>query len=72
MRCVLDHVRLIEQVDLTYPIILGADGRVMDGTHRIARAILDGVTTIPAVRFEVDPEPDHRDCRPETLPYRDV
>ena len=34
--------------DVAYPIILGHDGRVMDGMHRIARALLDG-------RAEIDP-----------------
>jgi hypothetical protein len=32
----------LEEVDLSYPIILGPDGRVMDGMHRVARAILEG------------------------------
>ena len=69
VRRIIDHVRLIGAADLSYPIILGADGRVMDGMHRIARAILDGHSTIRAVRFGVDPEPDYRNCKPEDLPY---
>jgi hypothetical protein len=43
----------------------------MDGMHRIARALLDGRSTIPAVRFETLPEPDYRNCRPDDLPYPD-
>jgi hypothetical protein len=43
----------------------------MDGMHRIARALLEGRTTIPAVRFSTDPEPDYRNCRPADLPYPD-
>jgi hypothetical protein len=39
VRRVVDHLRLIEDVDLSYPIILGVDGRVMDGMHRIAKAL---------------------------------
>ena len=66
---VVDHVRLIEEVDLSYPIILGVDGRVMDGMHRIAKALLEGRSTISAVQFEVHPDPDYRNCRPEDLPY---
>ena len=50
-------------------MILGSDGRVMDGMHRIARALLEGWTTVRAVRFPADPEPDHRDRRPEDLSY---
>jgi hypothetical protein len=60
---------LIQAVDPSYLVILGSDGRVMDGMHRIARAMLEGRPTISAVRFEVDPEPDHRNCRPDDLPY---
>ncbi len=59
----------MREVDLSYPIILGADGRVMDGMHRIARAILDGHETIIALQFDVHPEPDYKDCRPGDLPY---
>lgn len=69
VRRIIEHVRLIEEVDLSYPIILGSDGRVMDGMHRIARAILDGHLTVKAVRFVDEPEPDYRDCSPEDLPY---
>jgi hypothetical protein len=69
VRRIIEQIRLIEEVDLTYPIILGSDGRVMDGMHRVARAILEGRTTIRAVRFTVEPEPDYRNCRPDDLPY---
>jgi len=69
VRNVVEHVRLVLDVDIGYPIILGADGRVMDGMHRIARALLDGRSSILAVQFEVQPEPDHRNCTPEELPY---
>ena len=69
VRRIIDHVRLIQEVDLSYPIILGSDGRVMDGMHRIARAILDGQTSIRVVRFVAEPEPDYRNCSPHDLPY---
>lgn len=45
VRKVVEHTRLIQEVDLSYPIILGPDGRVMDGMHRIARALLDSEAT---------------------------
>jgi hypothetical protein len=69
VRRVVEHARLIEEVDLSYPVILGVDGRVMDGMHRIAKALLIGRETIAAVQFETDLEPDYRNCRPEDLPY---
>jgi hypothetical protein len=69
VRKVIEHVRLIEDVDLSYPIILGPDGRVMDGMHPVARAILEGRKTITAVRLPDVPDPDFRNCRPDELPY---
>jgi hypothetical protein len=42
VRKVVEHFGLMAEVDLSYPIILGPDGRVMDGMHRIARALLEG------------------------------
>jgi hypothetical protein len=69
VREIIGHLRLIQDVDVSYPVILGSDGRVMDGMHRIARALLEGWTTVRAVRFPADPEPDHRDRRPEDLSY---
>ena len=52
------HARRIERADLAHPIILSADGALMDGGHRIARAWLDGRSHVAAVRFISDPEPD--------------
>jgi hypothetical protein len=66
---VVTHMRLVRDVDPSFPVVLGPDDRVMDGMHRIARAVLEGRTTIAAVRFVELPEPDFRDCRPEDLPY---
>jgi hypothetical protein len=65
----MQHLRLVGEVDPSYPIILGSDGRVMDGMHRVVRAILSGDDTIRAVRFDTDPEPDYRDCHSRELPY---
>ena len=70
-RAVADHARLILETDLRYPIILGADGRVMDGMHRVAKAYLEGSATIRAVRLEVDPEPDFVGVHEEALPYEE-
>jgi hypothetical protein len=69
VRKVAEHAKLIAEVDTSYPIILGHDGRVMDGMHRIARAILDGRREIAAVRFPAPVEPDFRSCLPHELPY---
>ncbi len=65
------HMRLVRDVDPAHPVILGSDGRLMDGMHRVARALLEGRTTVPAVRFSTDPAPDHRNCHPDDLPYEE-
>jgi hypothetical protein len=70
-RQIAEHVQLVNDVDPAHPIILGVDGRVMDGMHRVVRALLRGEPTIAAVRFEVQPEPDYTDCAPDELPYPD-
>ncbi|WP_350280488.1 hypothetical protein [Kribbella sp. HUAS MG21] len=58
-RMVARHADRIQKADLRYPVILSADGRLMDGGHRIAKAWLSGATTIDAVRFRIDPDPDY-------------
>jgi hypothetical protein len=57
-KAVAEHARRIQAADLSYPVILSADGRLMDGGHRIAKAWLQGENDIAAVRFTVDPEPE--------------
>ena len=63
------HAKLIEEADLSHPIILGADGRVMDGMHRVCKAWIRGDRTIRAVRFPEDPDPYHIDVALDELPY---
>jgi hypothetical protein len=41
-RNVAEHARLIEEADLGCPIILSSDGRVMDGMHRVLKALILG------------------------------
>jgi len=52
------HMHQVYEADLSYPIILDEDGYVMDGRHRIAKALFLGLKTIKAVRFERTPLPD--------------
>jgi hypothetical protein len=68
-RSMLEHIQLVEECDLSYPIILDSAGRVMDGMHRICRAIRDGHASINAKQFVRDPTPDFINCAPEDLPY---
>jgi len=68
-RAMLEHVKLIDEADLLFPIILSASGAVMDGMHRAAKAVREGRADIEAVQFAVDPEPDHVGLGPDDLPY---
>jgi len=68
-RAIVEHMRLIEETDLNFPIILSSDGRIMDGMHRVGKALLASRRTIEAVKFSRDPEPDYEDVQPDDLPY---
>lgn len=68
-RQIVDHARLMQECDLAYPIILSRDGRVMDGMHRVCKALLEGRSEVEAVRFVEDPEPDYIGVDPDDLPY---
>ena len=68
---IIDHIQLVQEADLQYPIILCADGRVMDGMHRIAKASLQGQLSIQAVKFAVTPSPDFINVAEDALDYED-
>ena len=58
VRAVVDHAARMHSADLELPVILASDGQVLDGMHRIAKALLEGRATLPARRLPVDPDPD--------------
>lgn len=53
------HMKRAMQTDLNYPVILNDDGFIMDGWHRIAKALFLGMATIKAVRFDKTPDCDY-------------
>lgn len=57
LREMVGHMKSVNDADLKYPIILDEDGEVMDGRHRIMKAIMENKKTIKAVRFELNPSP---------------
>ena len=63
------HANLLAQADLRYPIIRASNGAVMDGMHRVAKALMQDRGSIDAVQFAADPAPDFVDCRPDELSY---
>ena len=54
----IEHMKRVADANLLLPIILSAEGDVMDGMHRLARSAYIGVEWIWVVRFPVTPEPD--------------
>ena len=68
-RKIAEHARLINEVTLDHPILLDANGRVMDGMHRVCRALMAGVETIKARQFAITPKPDYVGVPTDQLPY---
>lgn len=66
-REVAEHARRIENASFEHPIILSAEGNLLDGFHRVAKAYLLGMTEIAAVQFVNDPEPDRVRPLPDWL-----
>ena len=57
LRDMVMHMKAVNEANLDYPIILDEDGDMMDGRHRLMKALLTGAKTIKAVRFEKNPSP---------------
>lgn len=57
LRQMVMHIKAVQDADLSFPIILDEDGELMDGRHRLMKAMLLGEPTIKAVRFNRNPPP---------------
>jgi len=68
-KSITNHIKLVLDCKLEFPIILAADGSIMDGMHRVCKAYLNGQKLIKAVKFDTTPEPDFIDILPEELSY---
>lgn len=55
LRQLVGHMKSVIKADLKYPIILDEDGELLDGRHRLMKALLEGKETIKAVRFVENP-----------------
>lgn len=69
---IIEHIQLIQDADLNHPIILCAQGRVMDGMHRVAKASLLKHSDILAVQFEQTPDPDFINIDEDELDYTEI
>jgi hypothetical protein len=70
-RALSAHMALVHEADLAFPILLCAEGRLMDGMHRVVKALLEQRANIQSVRFPVTPEPDFINVSADELPYPD-
>lgn len=61
LREMVMHIQVVLDADLDYPIILDEDGEILDGRHRLMKAIYMKRDTIKAVRFQENPDPCRRD-----------
>jgi hypothetical protein len=50
--CFLYHSVRIQNCDTSIPIIIRQDGYILDGWHRVCKAVLEGKKEIKAYRFE--------------------
>jgi hypothetical protein len=55
------HCKKVKEADLSYPIILDWNGSIADGRHRVIKALVEGMTTIKAVRITWTMTPCRRD-----------
>ena len=68
-RSIAEHMKLVNEADLKYPVILSKEGKLMDGMHRVVKALLSGHDEILAVRFQEEIPADYEDVREGDLPY---
>ena len=68
---IVEHMRLVEAADLAYPILMDAEGKLMDGMHRVAKALLAGHSHIHAQLLPQTPVPDFINVDVDSLPYDD-
>ena len=66
---IASDIPVFQKTSLQYPIILSAEGSVMDGMHRIGKAYLKGQKYIDSVQFSITPKPDYINIDPDELPY---
>jgi len=68
VREIAKHIEYAKKTSFKYPVILSSDGKVMDGMHRILKALMTGKETIKVIQFLEDPEPDHKNKKLSKLP----
>ena len=54
------HVKRMMDTNLKYPVLVGPLGGIMDGWHRIAKALMKKKTFVKAIKLNSLPEPDEK------------
>ncbi len=52
----VEHCKRVNNASLDYPIILSPQNTILDGRHRLAKALITGEKYIKAVKFEQMPD----------------
>ena len=52
----IEHYIRTKETDLSYPVILSLGNFILDGKHRLIKAIVSKKETIKAVRFKILPD----------------
>jgi hypothetical protein len=59
-----EHVKRVQEADFSYPVLMDPHGFIMDGWHRVVKALVEGRETIKAVRFETMPCHEYKEDPP--------
>lgn len=55
VRSFAEHMKQVNAADLDVPVLMTESGVVIDGRHRIIKALVEGVGAVKCRRFDVDP-----------------
>jgi hypothetical protein len=55
---IVRHMYLVQIADLSYPILLRADGTIFDGYHRACKAGMKHILELDVKQFITDPPPE--------------
>lgn len=53
----VDHMKRVESADMSFPVVLSPDGVIIDGRHRLCKALMNGDKTLLVVQLETMPTP---------------
>ncbi len=60
IQSIIDHYRRARAADLSHPIIISHNGKIMDGRHRLVKVILEEQEYVTCVVFDHIIKPDKK------------